>query len=73
MQKAGAIILSTLLLATFARAAAVDPAGAEFFEAKIRPVFVEHCYKCHSADAASAGKLKGELQLDTRDGLLKGG
>jgi hypothetical protein len=30
--------------------------GVAFFEKKIRPMFVEHCYKCHSA---SAKKLKG--------------
>jgi hypothetical protein len=47
-----------------------DRAQIEFFEAKIRPVLVEHCYKCHSAQAA---KLKGGLRLDTRDGLRKGG
>ncbi len=46
------------------------PAGIEFFEKKIRPVLTQHCYKCHSAAAAS---VKGELKLDTRDGLLKGG
>ena len=33
-----------------------DHAGVEFFEKKIRPVFVEHCYKCHSKDA---DKVKG--------------
>ena len=27
----------------------VDPAGLEFFEKNIRPIFSEHCYKCHSA------------------------
>src|SRR5262245_45675633 len=42
----------------------------EFFEKKIRPVLVERCYKCHSAESE---KIKGELLLDTRDGLLKGG
>ena len=42
----------------------------EFFEKKIRPVLVEHCYKCHSA---SAEKLKGDLLLDSREGVLKGG
>jgi hypothetical protein len=47
-----------------------DRAQVEFFETKIRPVLVEHCYKCHSAQAA---KLKGGLRLDTRDGLRKGG
>src|SRR5258708_20642098 len=42
----------------------------EFFEKKIRPVFVEHCYKCHSSEAK---KPKGGLLLDNRPGLLKGG
>ena len=41
-----------------------------FFEKKIRPVLVEHCYKCHSA---SSEKVKGELLLDTREGIRKGG
>ena len=41
----------------------------KFFEAKIRPVFAEYCYKCHSADE----KIKGGLQLDTREGLRHGG
>jgi hypothetical protein len=44
--------------------------GDEFFEKKIRPVLVAHCYKCHSAQAA---KVKGGLRLDTREGLRKGG
>src|SRR5438552_14974702 len=42
----------------------------EFFEKKIRPVLVERCYPCHSA---SAEKLKGELLLDNKEGMLKGG
>jgi hypothetical protein len=42
----------------------------EFFENKIRPLLIEHCYSCHSADAK---KLKGNLLLDTREGVLKGG
>jgi cytochrome c553 len=41
-----------------------------FFEKKIRPVLVDKCYKCHSADAE---KVKAELYLDTRDGVRKGG
>ena len=44
--------------------------GLAFFEKKIRPVLVEHCYKCHSA---SSEKVKGELLLDTREGIRKGG
>jgi mono/diheme cytochrome c family protein len=50
--------------------AASSPAGLEFFEKKIRPVFVDNCYKCHSAQSE---KVKGGLLLDTREGLLKGG
>jgi hypothetical protein len=41
-----------------------------FFEKKIRPVLVESCYKCHSAEAE---KIKGGLTLDTRDGTRAGG
>ncbi len=44
--------------------------GVEFFEAKIRPVLVEHCYQCHST---AAKKVKGGLRLDTREGLRQGG
>ena len=42
----------------------------EFFEKKIRPIFTEHCYSCHSAQAE---KIKGGLLLDSKEGLLKGG
>ena len=43
--------------------------GIEFFEAKIRPVLVEHCYECHN----SSGKAKAKLALDYKGGVLKGG
>lgn len=46
------------------------PEGMEFFEKKIRPVLAERCYSCHSAQA---GKVKGGLHIDTREGLLRGG
>ncbi len=51
-------------------AVAADPARFEAFETSIRPVLVEHCYPCHSAQAKD---LKGSLRLDTREGVLKGG
>lgn len=41
-----------------------------FFENKIRPVLVKHCYECHAADAKELG---GKLLLDSRDGILQGG
>ncbi len=41
-----------------------------FFEAKIRPVFVQHCYECHSSTASELG---GGLLLDSQKGIVKGG
>ncbi|MES2572613.1 MAG: PSD1 and planctomycete cytochrome C domain-containing protein [Verrucomicrobiota bacterium] len=42
----------------------------EFFETHIRPVLVERCYECHSAQAK---KVKGGLLLDSREGVIAGG
>lgn len=50
-----------------------DAQGVEFFEKKIRPVLVEHCYSCHSDEAEKNKKLRGGLRLDSRDGRRKGG
>ena len=57
------------LLPAFA-VAADEPTGIEFFEKKIRPILVQHCYECHSADAKA---LKAGLLLDSRDGWKQGG
>ncbi|HWG45596.1 MAG TPA: PSD1 and planctomycete cytochrome C domain-containing protein [Gemmataceae bacterium] len=43
-------------------------ADVEFFEKKVRPVFVAHCFKCHGN-----GKAKGGLSLASRDAMMKGG
>jgi hypothetical protein len=44
------------------------PEQLQFFEAKVRPILVANCHKCH------AGKEhKGDLSLDSREGLLAGG
>ncbi|MCG8603289.1 MAG: PSD1 and planctomycete cytochrome C domain-containing protein [Verrucomicrobiales bacterium] len=45
-------------------------AGHAFFETKIRPALVAHCYECHSTDAE---KIGGKLLLDSREGILTGG
>ncbi len=50
--------------------AAEFPEAAAFFESKIRPVLVQHCYQCHSAKAA---KSEGGLRLDSRRGIRAGG
>ncbi|MCI0683551.1 MAG: PSD1 and planctomycete cytochrome C domain-containing protein [Gemmataceae bacterium] len=72
-------MLTIVLLPTAWRASVVDASGqeqqptavqVEFFERRIRPLLVTHCYSCHSAKAT---KLRGELFLDTRAGVLTGG
>lgn len=40
----------------------------QFFEARIRPVLVEHCYECHNSQTSEAG-----LVLDHRAALRRGG
>src|SRR4051794_38327189 len=58
------------LLASASRLVAADPGdGSAFFETKIRPVLVGHCYSCHAAGT----KQKGGLRLDTREGVRRGG
>jgi hypothetical protein len=67
-------ILALFLLGSFARSQEQQAGpvftreGLEFFEKKIRPILADRCYKCHSGD-----KVKAELLLDSREGMLKGG
>ena len=42
----------------------------DFFENRIRPVLIEHCYECHSADVEDIG---GSLMLDSADAMRIGG
>lgn len=42
--------------------------AAEFFESRVRPVLVEHCYECHSG-----GESSGGLLLDTAMATRRGG
>ena len=41
-----------------------------FFEAKIRPLLVNHCYECHSV---KHGVVEANFNMDTRIGMLAGG
>ncbi len=67
------IVTAVVFAPTASRAAGPDAKAVEFFESKIRPVLVEQCYSCHSADAEGKKKLKGGLKLDTAAAVLKGG
>ena len=62
-----------VFLCTVGGLSAAPEAGLEFFEKKIRPVLVEHCYQCHSTESVAANKLKGGLRLDTQGGTRAGG
>lgn len=42
--------------------------GTEFFESKIRPLLIEHCYDCNGGEKATGG-----LAFDTRLGWQKAG
>src|SRR5205807_1381905 len=71
MPRSGPLVPLVLVLALApAGRLSADAAGVEFFEKKVRPVLVEHCYSCHSVQAK---KKRGGLYLDTRVAFLKGG
>jgi hypothetical protein len=61
-----ACVLSSLPLV--GRASAFSAADIEFFEKAVRPLLSARCYECHGG-----GKQKGNLRLDHRDFVLKGG
>src|SRR5688572_12663313 len=63
-----AILIATLLAAVDAGAADPSPDDLDFFEKRVRPVLVQHCFKCHGDKKQEAG-----LRLDSREGALKGG
>ncbi len=64
-------IIPLLISLSVSKAEAEQPSEqTEFFEKNIRPIFVERCYKCHSAESE---KLKGGLRLDSKEGVLNGG
>ena len=73
MKRSGLLMLALACL--ISRAEADEPRDftsqqLTFFETKIRPVLVEHCYECH---AAGAKIVQGGLRVDHRAGLLRGG
>jgi mono/diheme cytochrome c family protein len=49
------------------RAAEVEPAGADFFTTRVRPILARHCFKCHGPDDKAR---KARLRLDVRQAAL---
>jgi Protein of unknown function (DUF1553)/Protein of unknown function (DUF1549)/Planctomycete cytochrome C len=48
----------------------IPPEHLDFFESKVRPLLIEHCYECHSVES---GEANGELLIDSAVGVQKGG
>ena len=61
--------LSCLLLLLAGTSAAFADDREEFFESKIRPLLIERCYECHSAER----EQNGGLLLDSKPGWSDGG
>jgi mono/diheme cytochrome c family protein len=79
--KAAKLNLAFILTAALGMAAAgaddatggLPPAATKTgvtFDADIKPIFQEHCFKCHNG--AGPKKPKARLALNTREGVLKG-
>ncbi len=77
------LMLKTLLITVLCTAAIcfskpviaedLDASQIEYFESKVRPLLVTHCYECHSEAAEKAKNLQGGLRLDNRAGVQQGG
>lgn len=65
-----AVVVGTLVASPAAGQGPAQREAVRFFESRIRPVLIEHCYDCHNRESAEPG---GMLLVDTREGLLRGG
>lgn len=50
------------------RTEGISERDLEFFEKRIRPILLEHCYECHSGE-----EVNGGLSVESRQQLLAGG
>ncbi|MBM4109915.1 MAG: DUF1549 domain-containing protein [Phycisphaerae bacterium] len=64
------LAITATIVAQAGRTQAIAPDELKFFESTIRPILVDRCYGCHSAQS---GRSRGGYLLDTRDGARKGG
>jgi hypothetical protein len=67
--KVFALIAPLFLITSVSPALGADQNEHDFFENKIRPLFVTYCHDCHS----TAKKQRGGLLLDSKPSILKGG
>ncbi|HUR20074.1 MAG TPA: PSD1 and planctomycete cytochrome C domain-containing protein [Vicinamibacterales bacterium] len=64
---AAAVLVTAISVRADVQQAAAAAQSADFFEARVRPILAANCYECHAEEA------KGDLRVDSREGLLKGG
>ncbi len=64
------IVLMVACESLLATAGAATPDQVAFFQTRIQPVLVRHCYECHSG---LADPPKGGLRLDSRSAVQAGG
>src|SRR5882724_2429147 len=62
------LVLSIFTLAVVAPRARAHDDATQLFADRIRPVLIDQCVKCHGGE-----KIKGGLDLTTREGLLHPG
>jgi mono/diheme cytochrome c family protein len=61
------VVLSVISF-LFTAIARGDEEGNRFFETKVRPILVKHCYECHGADLQ-----EHKLRVDSLEAMNKGG
>ena len=64
------VLLLALGVSSVARGAEPPSDGERLFVSKVRPLLTERCLACHGADEA---KIKGGLDLRSRESTLRGG
>ena len=72
MLRPGVIFVACVTFVAVGTAGADESIGDRertFFESRIRPVLIEHCYECHS----SGDVREGDLAVDHRDAMRAGG
>ena len=68
LSSATAAFLTSALMLCVSSGNPLVAGDAEFFEKRIRPVLISHCFECHSEDAQESG-----LRVDSLNGMLTGG
>ena len=61
-------LLFSFLFLSGATGSTVAPIDDSFFESRIRPTLIQHCFECHGQK-----NTRGGLRVDSREALLKGG